>query len=233
MWYVIGIGGLLSVVIALAARFAGVPAFLAGAAATWLQGLGVGLLVGSLAHFMTAGGNGGRARAANGRTTGVFDAQGSTCPKCRRPLLPGVKSCPFCNPPLPESPLQATMHKDYAPLDELVPMPGLATAAQQTREAGARGYLHIFTGANKGQSLLLAKTIVSIGRGPENTLILKDDGVSHRHAEVRPEGNYYIVVDANSKNGTFVNDQRVGQQRKLMSGDVIAVGESKMLFQVS
>jgi hypothetical protein len=195
-------------------------------AGAFAAGTGAGLLLAKL----VGGKNSGAAQPGGDR---VFEAAGSTCPKCRRPLLPGVKGCPFCDPVIPqESPLGATVVADHRPLEELIPMPGLATAAKQMREAGARGYLHIFTGANKGQSVLLGATPVTVGRAPENTLILKDEGVSQRHAEIRAKGDQYYTRDVGSKNGTFVNDQRVGDERRLVSGDVLAVGETKMLFQV-
>jgi hypothetical protein len=169
----------------------------------------------------------------SGEGPSIFEPQGTTCPTCRRPLPAGVAKCPFCNPVIPvETPLAATVHAEHKPLEELVPMAGLAVAAKQMKEAGARGYLHIFVGANKGQSLLLTKDVVTIGRAPENRLILQDEGVSHKHAEVRAQGNDYYAKDLGSKNGTFVNDQRV-DERRLVSGDVIALGEYKMLFQVS
>jgi hypothetical protein len=163
------------------------------------------------------------------REAGVYEAKKGGCPKCGRLLLAGVKRCPFCHPVIPDVPLEGTLSADHKPLDKLVAMPGLSAAALQTRQAGARGYLHVFTGLNKGESILL-ETMISIGRASEMTLILKDEGVSQKHAEVRLRGDNFYVKDLGSKNGTFVNDQKVAEKR-LAPGDVISVGDTKMLFQ--
>jgi hypothetical protein len=195
-----------------------------------LIGFGAGCVFGA---WITRRGASRVASSLAGRDTApVYEAKGSTCPTCRRPLLAGVPKCPFCNPVVPrEAPLEGTVHEDYRPLVDPVAMPGLAAVAKLKRDAGARGYVHVFEGGTKGQSVLLSTGVVSIGRAQTNTLILADGGVSQAHAEIAPRGNGYVLKDLASKNGTFVNDQRVGEAT-LRSGDVIAVGDSKMLVNV-
>lgn len=55
----------------------------------------------------------------------------------------------------------------------------------------------------------LGTTRVSIGRAPNNQLVLTDTQVSGYHAEIRPEGEGYCIVDLGSTNGTFVNGYRL------------------------
>ena len=45
---------------------------------------------------------------------------------------------------------------------------------------------------------------VSIGRLPDNLLVIDNAAVSSRHARVYKEGNHYVLEDLKSTNGTFV-----------------------------
>jgi ABC-type multidrug transport system ATPase subunit len=67
---------------------------------------------------------------------------------------------------------------------------------------------------------------MTIGRTPDNDLVLSDLDVSRRHAELRksPTGNYEIV-DLNSHNGVFVNGQRV-TSKLLTEQDLVSIGHS-------
>jgi serine/threonine protein kinase len=75
----------------------------------------------------------------------------------------------------------------------------------------------------------------TIGRSPDNGLVINDMKASTRHAEIRPEGPSYAIVDLDSTNGTFVNDQRLPARssRLLQAGDVIRVGDTTFLFEAS
>ena len=78
----------------------------------------------------------------------------------------------------------------------------------------------------------LSTTKLTIGRAPDNMLVLNDSKVSSHHAEVRPEGQSYNLVDLGSTNGTFVNEQQVYAQvpRRLQPGDVLRFGDTKYTF---
>ena len=70
---------------------------------------------------------------------------------------------------------------------------------------------------------------VSIGRSPECTVQVFDDGASRRHAEVRLENGVWLAVDNGSANGLFVNGVRVERQA-LKTGDEVAVRNLVLLF---
>lgn len=75
---------------------------------------------------------------------------------------------------------------------------------------------------------------VRIGRLPECELALDahaDLDVSGQHAELQRDGEGWTVVDAVSRNGTYVNDVRVGRHR-LKAGDRIRLGENGPVFEV-
>ena len=70
---------------------------------------------------------------------------------------------------------------------------------------------------------------VSIGRLPDNMLVIDNPAVSGRHARVYKEGNHYVLEDLKSTNGTFVNDKPIARHT-LLEGDVILVGKHTVLF---
>jgi len=70
---------------------------------------------------------------------------------------------------------------------------------------------------------------VSIGRLPDNLLVIDNPAVSGRHARVYKEGNQYVLEDLKSTNGTFVNDKPVARHT-LAEGDIILVGKHTLVF---
>ena len=70
---------------------------------------------------------------------------------------------------------------------------------------------------------------VTIGRLPDNDLVIDNPAVSGRHARVYKEGNHYVLEDLKSTNGTFVNDKPVARHT-LLEGDVILVAKHSVLF---
>ena len=73
----------------------------------------------------------------------------------------------------------------------------------------------------------------TIGRGPSNTITIADGSVSTNHARIfkSPEG--FIIEDLKSRNGTFVNGEKVTDQRLLVDGDLIRLGKVILTFNVA
>jgi pSer/pThr/pTyr-binding forkhead associated (FHA) protein len=72
---------------------------------------------------------------------------------------------------------------------------------------------------------------MTMGREPDNDIIVENLLVSGYHARIDPAGREYILTDLQSKNGTFVNGERV-TSTKLKDGDQILVGKHTQLPQV-
>ena len=67
-----------------------------------------------------------------------------------------------------------------------------------------------------------------LGRDPNVDIYLDAPGVSRRHALIRIVGGRATIEDLSSKNGTFVEDQRINGARPIGDGDVITVGSVKL-----
>jgi hypothetical protein len=83
-----------------------------------------------------------------------------------------------------------------------------------------------------GERFTLSEHIIGIGRHPDCNLVLADPNVSRNHAEIRPSGDRYTVVDLGSTNGTRVNGVRV-DERVLHDGDELTFGSTRMRFEAS
>ena len=84
-----------------------------------------------------------------------------------------------------------------------------------------------------GERIALGQVVVTIGRTPDCTVAVDDANVSRRHAEVRPSGTSFVVVDVGSTNGTRLNGLRLEGQGVLADGDIISVGSTHLRFEAS
>jgi S1-C subfamily serine protease len=87
--------------------------------------------------------------------------------------------------------------------------------------------LRVLSGSRMGQRTSFDQSVIAIGRHPESDLRFDPEGdrdVSSRHAEVRKVGNKWLLTDAQSTNGTFVNGTRVSANHELRDGDVVWFG---------
>ena len=84
-----------------------------------------------------------------------------------------------------------------------------------------------------GKRIPLGEAPIVIGRATDAGVQLTDTSVSRRHAEVRPSGDGFVVVDLGSTNGTRVNGAGLSSERKLADGDTISVGDSLLRFEAS
>ncbi len=78
------------------------------------------------------------------------------------------------------------------------------------------------SGPLRGQRWNLTEAPLTIGRDTECGLAVTENTVSRRHAAIFREGHEWLLEDS-SKNGTYVNEQRVEEPIVLRDGDVIAI----------
>jgi len=74
------------------------------------------------------------------------------------------------------------------------------------------------------------EAVTNIGRDPQNHIVLEDEWVSASHATIRREGNAYFLFDLASRNGTYLNGQRI-QKALILDGDEIVIGRTTLRFK--
>lgn len=86
------------------------------------------------------------------------------------------------------------------------------------------------TGSEETLELDPSAPPVSVGRGDEVTVRIRNGSVSRRHALIWFADGAWQIKDQNSSNGTTVNDHRLSSATTLAGGDAIKVGEVEMWF---
>jgi hypothetical protein len=72
----------------------------------------------------------------------------------------------------------------------------------------------------------------TLGRAPDNTIVLPDASVSAHHAAVRQDRGQWWVEDLQSTNGTAINESWVRSATPCYPGDVIRLGEVLLRLEV-
>ena len=93
--------------------------------------------------------------------------------------------------------------------------------------------LIVVGGARSGDEVHVSVPKFIIGRDRDCHLRCNSDVVSRHHCALVVEPNYIAVVDFSSKNGTFVDGERVVREQELHTGSLLAVGPLQFLVQVS
>ncbi|MEW6189304.1 MAG: FHA domain-containing protein [Actinomycetota bacterium] len=71
---------------------------------------------------------------------------------------------------------------------------------------------------------------LTIGRSPDNDIVLANSFVSHIHARILEKDGAYLIEDLNSTNGTFLREKRISKPAQLKSGDRIRIGKTLLEF---
>ena len=72
-----------------------------------------------------------------------------------------------------------------------------------------------------------------LGRGPDSDIRVDDMSVSRTHAFITYVRGAYWLTDANSTNGTYVNDSELTAPTIIVDGDVLKLGDTVLLFSES
>ena len=74
------------------------------------------------------------------------------------------------------------------------------------------------------------KDITIIGRASTTDIRLDDPMVSRHHARISKSNNGYIVEDLGSRNGVFLNDERIAAPYPLTNGSKVCIGPYTLVF---
>ena len=90
--------------------------------------------------------------------------------------------------------------------------------------------LKILQGSYKGKQLKLLSSEIKIGRSSDCDVIFKDDSKCSRyHAQIRKQGDSFLIRSLNPKNPVLVNKKAIESQ-VLQIKDLIQIGQTKMVF---
>jgi len=79
------------------------------------------------------------------------------------------------------------------------------------------------------EKFITEKKRVTIGRTPDNDIVLDNRGVSRRHSTIEFGDNQILIMDNESLNGTFVNSRKISEEL-LNDGDTITIGKYTLIF---
>jgi pSer/pThr/pTyr-binding forkhead associated (FHA) protein len=91
---------------------------------------------------------------------------------------------------------------------------------------------HLEVTKPSGRELIpLSGQRVTLGKAPTNAVSLEhDETVSRLHAVLENLGFAWSIRDLGSRNGTYLNGERISAERVLRSGDEVRVGKSRLIF---
>jgi dipeptidyl aminopeptidase/acylaminoacyl peptidase len=104
------------------------------------------------------------------------------------------------------------------------------------REAVAAGEpfaakLSFESGPFAGRVVALPSQMVTVGRAPDNDVVVGDPATSGRHGRIEMRAGVFWISDLGSTNGTMVNGEPV-IEKQLSDGDVIAIGQNTIRFTI-
>ncbi len=91
---------------------------------------------------------------------------------------------------------------------------------------GAPRHLVVTGGSHDGTTIELGATPITVGRAPENTVVLDDDYVSGRHARLYPHEGAWVVEDLGSTNGTYLGKSRLSAPMAIPPGTPVRIGKT-------
>ena len=98
-------------------------------------------------------------------------------------------------------------------------------------EDGALAMIELMNGgALQGRRVAITKSLVRVGRGPHNDVVVADESVSGLHATIERRADEWFILDASSRNGTFVRAERIEKETKLQGPTVLQFGNVQAMF---
>src|SRR5574341_855955 len=108
------------------------------------------------------------------------------------------------------------------PMSETRPLPNI-TAATSANPVKA------FLIVNGERHVPLNRSVITLGRKLDNTLILDDPHISRHHAQLRQRYGRWVLYDLGSASGTYVNNHRV-EECLLQPGDVVTLAHVTLIY---
>ena len=158
-----------------------------------------------------------------------------TCPQ-GHPQEPTWDKCPFCTAEdLPKDRRAEDGPKGAAATQALEPGRGaVVVSKKKAAPAGRRvlvGWLVALSGEHEGEDFRVHAGRNVLGKGKQADIVIKDAYVSERHATFESKNGACTVTDLDSRNGTFVNGQKVEECATVRDGDRISLGHTELKYR--
>jgi hypothetical protein len=167
-------------------------------------------------------------------------------PAAAPPRRAEASAAPAPPAPAPSAPSAPPAEHPFAPKTEPIPKQEDAEATRIERAAIQRNTLSPKT-LDKKKTLVgsltpddrpetvypLLDAECTIGRAAESGIVINDGSISSRHARIVRTPDGFTIEDLQSRNGTFVNGDKVDKIRTLADGDVVRIGKIIMTFNVA
>ncbi len=158
------------------------------------------------------------------------------------PFFPSAEELQVEEPPPPSAAVETPLLDETSPLElerPVGPAPAPtagptvveSAATASTMPMGPVPELLLFVGEKQLGTFSLAAGEATIGRTPNNTIIIDNAGVSRRHAVIRLKGEKAILEDLGSANGTFIRGQKI-QEYELQDGDEIVIVKHRLVYRI-
>ena len=108
-------------------------------------------------------------------------------------------------------------------------MPGWVCRLLKETDVTSAPVLAVMFGPRRGITRSLDRRLL-VGRGPETDLQLIDEKVSREHCVFERLGEAVVLKDLGSRNGTWVNGERLTASHTLVAGDQVGIGETVVAF---
>lgn len=146
------------------------------------------------------------------------------CGNCGQPVIAGSRFCSSCG--------VALVPGETSALNPGVEDSGPITVIEPDLVAGlapGEAVLVVRRGPEEGTRFELHGPVLTVGRAPDATIFLDDVTVSRKHATFTRSTDGWLLADAGSLNGTYVNKDRIDSYL-LNSGDEVQIGKYRFLF---
>src|SRR5262245_23894715 len=75
----------------------------------------------------------------------------------------------------------------------------------------------------------ITKDTLTVGRKPDNDIVIDNPAISSRHCKISLQGGAYFIEDLESTNGTYVNEKRI-KKAGLHNNDVVGLAKHALVF---
>ena len=140
------------------------------------------------------------------------------CSQCEQQLDRTWDQCPYCQ--------QIAQQVVAAPAVKAKTQAFVIDAGGGPGSLQLLGWIIPLQGAQRGELFTLSPT-TSIGTDPKCNVVLTDKFMSSKHAEIKAENGVWVLRDAGSTNGTYVNNRRV-DRHELVDNDFIKFGSAML-----